>query len=190
MKRISLVILVLVALALVGCVRPASTQPANVAPGEVQATATMPFPAPETKATDTGSLPDAMNTLTAGGFATMTAQAVEQSGSGSTSGGDTGGSAGTGSVVQDTPTPEPQVVVPAAPEPTQAPPAPTQAPQPAPNCSSPYTVVKGDWVYQIGRRCNLHPDDIIAANGLRYPYLIYPGDVLTLPSNARPFPGQ
>jgi LysM repeat protein len=57
------------------------------------------------------------------------------------------------------------------------------------NCSSPYTVKKGDWVWDIGRSCNIHPNSIIAANNLYYPYTIYPGDVLILPDNAPPFPG-
>lgn len=77
-------------------------------------------------------------------------------------------------------------------EPTAEPtavPQPTNTPKPAADCSSPYTVKKGDWVWDIGRRCNIHPDSIIAANGLAYPYIIYPGDILVLPTNAPPFPG-
>ena len=102
------------------------------------------------------------------------------------------------------PTSESQPLDPTAtPEPTNAPPGedptpvpptatevpPENTPVPQANCNSPYTVVKGDWVWNIGRRCNIHPNSIIAANNLYYPYTIYPGDVLVLPANAPPFPG-
>jgi LysM repeat protein len=91
-----------------------------------------------------------------------------------------------------TATPEP-TEIPAGNDPTPEPPAatevPTNTPQAQANCNSPYTVVKGDWVWDIGRRCNIHPNAIIAANNLYYPYTIYPGDVLILPDNAPPFPG-
>jgi hypothetical protein len=57
-------------------------------------------------------------------------------------------------------------------------------------CKSPYTVHYGDWVWKIGRRCDISPYAIIKANGLLPPYWLYPGDVLILPRNAPPFPGR
>jgi len=55
-------------------------------------------------------------------------------------------------------------------------------------CKTNYIVRSGDWVYKIGRRCNISPYAIIAANNLRYPYWLRPGDHLYLPPNAPPFP--
>jgi LysM repeat protein len=57
-------------------------------------------------------------------------------------------------------------------------------------CKSPYTVRSGEWVYKIGRKCNISPYAIIAANHLAWPYWLRPGQVLTLPKNAPPFPGN
>ena len=88
--------------------------------------------------------------------------------------------------------PPAQVVVltPAAP-----PVEPTAAAQPQPvsqkkkeSCKPHYTVRPGDWVYKIGRRCNIHPYAIIYANNLYYPYWLHPGQYLYLPPNAPPFP--
>lgn len=56
------------------------------------------------------------------------------------------------------------------------------------NCKTNYIVRSGDWVYKIGRRCNISPYAIIAANNLRYPYWLRPGQHLYLPPNAPPFP--
>jgi len=43
------------------------------------------------------------------------------------------------------------------------------------------TVGKGDTIYALSRRHKLSPRSIIAANGLRPPYLLTPGQKLTLP---------
>jgi LysM repeat protein len=80
-----------------------------------------------------------------------------------------------------------EAVATATPVPTPVPEQPTAVPEePTPiepvACSSPYTVSEGEWVYSIGRKCGLDPNAIIAANGLGYPYLLYPGDELVLPS--------
>jgi LysM repeat protein len=56
------------------------------------------------------------------------------------------------------------------------------------DCKSPYTVRGGEWVYKIGRRCNISPYAIITYNNLRSPYWLRPGQVLLLPPNAPPFP--
>lgn len=85
----------------------------------------------------------------------------------------------------------------AQPEATEAPPEPTAAPEPTAtpepvavsDCSSPYTVSQGEWFWSIGRKCNIHPDDIMAANNANSSTILYPGDVLVLPANARSFPG-
>jgi LysM repeat protein len=42
-------------------------------------------------------------------------------------------------------------------------------------------VQEGDWVYKIGRTCGVDPNVIIQLNGLVYPFLLYPGQQLTLP---------
>lgn len=58
------------------------------------------------------------------------------------------------------------------------------------DCKSPYKVRSGEWVYKIGRKCNISPYAIIAANHLSWPYWLRPGQVLVLPKNAPPFPGN
>jgi LysM repeat protein len=44
-----------------------------------------------------------------------------------------------------------------------------------------HTVQQGEWIYSIARKYGVHPDDIIAANNLVYPYTLYPGDVIYIP---------
>ncbi len=123
--------------------------------------------------------PSQVETLMAGSFATMTAAAIE---------------AGSTTVPQPEQTTTPQEIQPPVENPTAVPATPTPkppdpTPKPKADCTSPYTVKKGDWVWNIGRRCNIDPNSIIAANGLVYPFIIYPGDILILPSNAPPFKG-
>lgn len=128
--------------------------------------------------------PSQVETLMAGELATMTAIA-------------SGEGQGELPTAEPTATVEPTQAPAAGEEPTPVPPTATEVPPaatsvpppPAADCSSPYTVKKGDWVWDIGRTCNIHPNSIIAANNLYYPYTIYPGDVLILPDNAPPFPG-
>jgi LysM repeat protein len=45
-----------------------------------------------------------------------------------------------------------------------------------------YVVQPGDWIWKIARDFGVSPDDIIAANNLQFPYFIYPGDVLIIPT--------
>lgn len=171
-----LVVFSLLAAACNGPSRAAST-PVQV-PGEEQpGDSVIQTDEPEPAATDA---PSQVETLMAGDLATATAVA--------------GGEVQP--VETQAPTAEPLVTEATVNNPTAAPtqaptnaPQPTKTPEPAVDCSSPYTVQKGDWVWDIGRRCNIHPDSIIAVNGLVYPYIIYPGDVLVLPTNAPPFPG-
>ena len=171
-------VLIFAALAIViaacgGPGRVAST-PVNV-PG--QATNT-----PEGGQPGATDAPSQVETLMAGELATMTAIA----------GGDSPQQP-TATPVVAAPTATPQGAVPTAIPPTaeeeEEEEEPTNTPKPQVDCSSPYTVKKGDWVWNIGRMCNIHPNSIIAANGLVYPYLIYPGQTLILPNNAPPFPG-
>lgn len=45
-----------------------------------------------------------------------------------------------------------------------------------------YTVVRGDWLYSIARKCSVTTEALIAANpSLRPPYAINPGQVLNIP---------
>jgi LysM repeat protein len=48
-------------------------------------------------------------------------------------------------------------------------------------CSGNYTVVQGDTLFHIAYRCGLTTEQLAAANGIRYPFVIHPGDVLKLP---------
>ena len=177
MKRILFLVLLVAALALVGCTRSASTPPpGDSGSGESTGGGDIPFPTPES---GESGLTDEMSTAVAGGFATQTAMA-----SGNTS----------QDLVLETAVPEPTQQEPTAVPPTDEP-AKEQSSSDsgggqstAVDCSSPYTVKKGDWVWDIGRRCNIHPNSIISANNLRWPYTIYPGDQLVLPANAPAFP--
>jgi len=53
-----------------------------------------------------------------------------------------------------------------------------------------YTVKSGEHAYCLGRRWNIHPDDMLAVNGLGRDDILYPGLSITVPNNARSFPGQ
>lgn len=56
------------------------------------------------------------------------------------------------------------------------------APAPAPgSCSSPYTVLAGDTIYSIGRKCGKTPAAIVTANNLVNPNLIFVGQKLQIP---------
>ncbi|MHB8073777.1 LysM peptidoglycan-binding domain-containing protein [Desulfosporosinus fructosivorans] len=61
-------------------------------------------------------------------------------------------------------------------------PLPTPMPMPTPTPSTKvYVVKKGDTVYKIAKRFGTTMEAIIAANNLRNPNLIYPGQVLLIP---------
>ena len=65
-------------------------------------------------------------------------------------------------------------------------PMPTPAPTPAPKV---YVVKKGDTVYKIAKRYGTTMEAIIAANNLRNPSLIYPGQILLIPKTTEEFYG-
>jgi LysM repeat protein len=53
-----------------------------------------------------------------------------------------------------------------------------------------YTIHEGETVYCLGRRFNIAPNDILVLNGLGANADVYPGDVLKIPKNGDPFPGD
>ena len=55
------------------------------------------------------------------------------------------------------------------------------AAQPTALCTGNYTVVKGDTLFSIAYRCGLTTDQLAAPNGLSFPFVIHPGDVLKFP---------
>ena len=147
-----------------------------------------PQPGGETQQPQATDAPSQVETLMAGELATQTAIAsgAQPDAPAATEAGPTAAPATATQIPEDSGQQQDPTAVP----PTETP-EPTDEPDPEPqvDCSSPYTVQKGDWVWDIGRRCNIHPESIIAANGLVYPYIVYPGDLLILPSNAPPFVG-
>ncbi len=48
-------------------------------------------------------------------------------------------------------------------------------------CTGNYTVVKGDTLFSIAFRCGLTTEELAAPNGLSFPFVIHPGDVLKFP---------
>ncbi len=109
------------------------------------------------------------------------------------------------------PTAVPSIAVPTAtptalptpmptPVPTLAPPpSPTAMPMPTPVPTQPpragerpipteYVLHEGEFPYCIARRFNIHPDDLLNANGIApWQYYFAPGTRLRIPQNARPF---
>ncbi len=58
---------------------------------------------------------------------------------------------------------------------TAVPPATPQA------CAGTHTVVRGENLFRIAYNCGLTTEQIAAVNGVRFPYTIYPGQVLRFP---------
>ncbi|RMF42291.1 MAG: LysM domain-containing protein [Anaerolineae bacterium] len=94
------------------------------------------------------------------------------------------------------PTPTAVPVQPVNPTPTTAPlptPVPTKAAAPtkaAMTVPDKYTLQKGEFPYCIARRFNINPDQLLAANNLSKNAQSFPGQTLTIPQNAKPFPGK
>ncbi len=55
---------------------------------------------------------------------------------------------------------------------------------------SSYTLHKGEFVYCLARRFDIHPVDLLNFNGLTQGAVLYPGQTLQIPSQARAFPGK
>ena len=182
MRKTVFLLLMIAALGLSACTRSLSDSPTQI-PGAASETPAYPAPAGDGTTDDSG---DVGTGIEAGEFATQTAQAAVDSAVKEPD--DTGDSTGESNT---------------DPEATEAAPEATDEPEPennnsssAVNCDSPYTVKDGDWVWNIGRRCDIHPQDIIAANNLycyydfagRLQCPLQAGDKLVLPANARAFP--
>jgi LysM repeat protein len=79
--------------------------------------------------------------------------------------------------------------------PPQATPAPQQTPQVLPTApvnaqgNIVHTVRSGETLFSIGRLYNVNPYAIAAANNIAYPYVIYPGQQLIIPTGTTPPPG-
>lgn len=192
-KQWILILTLVIALGLAACTRSASESPTQV---------------PDAGATQAGTdqqPPSNMETAVAGGgFATQTAQAaVTTPGTSEQTPGETpvptSEVPGTGELPTAAPG-ETQPTEPASGElPTAVPPAPTEEPTAAVGggCTSPYIVQAGEWIWSIGRKCNISPQAIIDANNLACYYdlagklqcPLYAGDSLVLPPNAPPFTG-
>ena len=67
-------------------------------------------------------------------------------------------------------------------------PAPTPAPAPARPGTS-YTIQAGDTVSAIARRHGVSTETVLSANGLTWSSIIYPGQVITIPTAAPAVPG-
>ncbi len=63
-------------------------------------------------------------------------------------------------------------------------------------CPNPYTVQRGEWLYEIARKCGVSAQALIAANPGINPNIVYPGQVLrisgggTVPGTRPPATGQ
>lgn len=180
-SRIFVCLLILSALALAACGGPSrsASTPVTV-PGDTSGEGQSGGEAQPTEGESEGNAPEQLATVMAGELATQTAVAG--------GGGEIIPQEPAEATPTDVPAVEPTDAPPTTEAPTATPEPPTATPEPAADCDSPYTVKAGDWVWNIGRRCNIHPDSIIAANNLRWPFLLHPGDILILPANAPPFP--
>ena len=86
-------------------------------------------------------------------------------------------------------TPTPKPIKPTA-EKTKAPvKTKVVVPSATPGIPANYTLQKGEYIYCIARRFNINPDDLMNANKLNRNSTVYPGMKLTIPQNARHFPG-
>lgn len=68
-------------------------------------------------------------------------------------------------------------------------PVPTSVPSGSPTGNpSTYTVQRGDWIYALARRFGISVAALLAANPGIHPNLLYPGQVLNIPSGTTPPP--
>ena len=173
-KHLILILAITMVFGLAACTRSASESPTQVPDATVDQQA-----------------PSNMETAVAGGgFATQTAQAMEATQEEATP---------QAPVEEATATEEPEATVTSETEPTETPAVEATAVPTATggSCTSPYTVQAGEWIWSIGRKCNISPQAIIDANNLACYYdlagklqcPVYAGDQLVLPANAAPFVG-
>lgn len=80
--------------------------------------------------------------------------------------------------------PSPTATLAASPTPT---PLPTSTPM-ALKVPAQYVLKEGEFPYCIARRFNIHPADLLRANGLSSGARPRPGTILRIPQNARPWP--
>jgi LysM repeat protein len=91
-----------------------------------------------------------------------------------------------GAVAQETPQGQP------AEQTAQPTPQPQQTPQVVPTApvtaqgNVVHTVKAGETLFSIGRLYNVNPYSLAAANNIPYPYVIYPGQQLTIPTGTTP----
>jgi len=69
--------------------------------------------------------------------------------------------------------------------------APTSTPSPLADFRpETYTLQPGEFPYCIARRFDVHPNELLALNGLVDHQVFYAGTVLTIPQSGNPFPGN
>lgn len=170
MKKLSLVLIVVVLLALTACTRSASNAPI---PTATQA-GDLPFPVPSTQ--------NPMQVI-------MTQTAQAKGGIGVDATPIVIPTATTGSVVLPTSTPE--LAQPTqAPAPTQAPtqpPAPAVVWQPTPGLPATYVLQNGEFPYCIARRFNLDAGELLSLNGLSMDSKPAEGTTLKIPTSGKPW---
>ena len=76
------------------------------------------------------------------------------------------------------------------PQPTSPPPTSEPAEVSTYAVPSNYTLHKGEFVYCLARRFDIHPDDLLNYNGLTRGAVLYPGQTLEIPSQSRAYPGK
>ena len=54
---------------------------------------------------------------------------------------------------------------------------------PPPTGYTQYTVKQGDYLVSIGKQFNVHWSTLATVNNIVYPYIIYPGQVLQIPTS-------
>jgi LysM repeat protein len=177
-KKLSLIVLAALALALPACTRSASTPPAataTVGAGIVQPltpNATLdPLAVLAQGATQTvmAAAGTYVPTSTPSGGAAVATQGGVTLPSPTLMGGATQGAAGTPVVVGT--------------------PAPTYMYTPAPKPAS-YTLQKGEFPYCIARRFNVNPNELLTLNGLTNGSLYEAGLTLKIPQTSLTFPGE
>jgi LysM repeat protein len=159
------VLVVLMAIVLTGCFRPASTEPSSAT-----ATTAGGFPVPGTETMDIFESIATQTAMAGGGAVQPTMPVVAAP------------TEGTGGVEPVAPTQAPAVV-----EPTK-PPVVVVVPAATPGIPSTYTLQKGEFLYCIARRFDLNPVELMNLNGLTVNTVVQPGTTLRIPQTGNGFP--